>query len=857
MIYSETQIQGLKGLSEKEAADRLKAQGRNEIASSQRRGILKIVFSVFKEPMFILLVACGAIYLVLGDMTEAMMLLGFVFVIMGITIYQEGKAERAIEALRDLSSPRALVIRDGVHKRISGKEVVCEDIIIVKEGDRVPADAVLLWGINVCVDESLLTGESACVRKLPSAQQDAQGFKRPGGDDLPFLYSGTLVVQGQGVARVCRTAENAEIGKIGKALSKITEEETALQKEMGKIVRFVFAVAVALCVVIVVVYGLTRGDWLKGILSGVTLAMAMLPEEFPVVLTIFLALGAWRISKKNVLTRKVSAVETLGSARVLCVDKTGTLTQNKMSIKKLYCEGEFFDVRDGKRATLPERFHELVEYGILASKKDPFDPMEKALKELGHKTLYNTEHIHKDWPLIEEYPLSREVMALSHVWETHDGKGFVVSAKGAPEAIADLCHLSAEEKEKLITVINSLASHGLRVLGVAKAYLEKQKLPPSQHDFDFKFIGLIGLADPIRETVPAAIQECYGAGIRVVMITGDYQVTAQNIAGQIGLKNPEEIICGPDLERMSERELTEKIRSVNVFCRVAPEQKLAIVNALKANGGVVAMTGDGVNDAPALKASHIGIAMGERGTDVAREAADLVLLNDDFSSIVEAVRLGRRIFDNLKKAMAYIISVHIPIAGMSLIPVVLGWPIILYPAHIVFLELIIDPACSIVFESEPAEKNIMERPPRDPGESLFGRKVLFLSLLQGVFSLGAVLAVFQAARHLGQSEASARTLAFVTLLVSNVCLILTNRSWSKSIIASFSVANRSLFGVIAGVVVFLFLIITVPSLQALLHFDQLHAVDFFICLSAGILSVLWFELAKFFFSRMRIDLMKF
>ncbi|MFA5144282.1 MAG: cation-translocating P-type ATPase [Candidatus Omnitrophota bacterium] len=848
MPLQELDLKSIKGLTASASAERLKTDGYNELPSAKRRSAFAIAFGVFREPMFILLVACGVIYFILGELHDAAMLLGFVFVIMGITIYQEGKAERAIEALRDLSSPRALVIRDGEQKRISGREVVRGDIIIIREGDRVPADAVLLWGINVTADESILSGESVPVRKSPDKDAEME-FKRPGGDDLPFLYSGSLVVHGQGVAKVVSVGQHTEMGKIGKALSQIKEEETLLQKETGRLVKVIFAIASFLCVVIIVAYGLTRGNWMESILAGITLAMAMLPEEFPVVLTIFLALGAWRISKKDVLTRRAAAVEILGSSTVLCVDKTGTLTQNRMSIKKLFNGREFYDIAEGRKTPLPEKFHEVVEYGILASKKDPFDPIERALEELGYTTLYNTEHIHKDWPLVEEYPISRKMTALSHVWETPDRKGFVVSAKGAPEAIQDLCHLSAAEKGELGARINEMAADGLRVLGVAKASFAKEKLPSSQHDFDFKFIGLIGLIDPIRPSVPRAIQECYYAGIRVVMITGDYPITAQNIAKHIGLKNPSDIITGPELERLNPEELKDRCATVNIFSRVQPEQKLLIVKALKSAGEVVAMTGDGVNDAPALKSAQIGIAMGERGTDVAREASDIVLLNDDFSSIVEAVRLGRRIFDNLKKAMAYIISVHIPIAGAALIPVIMGWPIILYPAHIVFLELIIDPACSIAFESEPAERDIMRRPPRDPKDSLFGRMLVTLSLLQGLSSLAAVIVVFKLSLYFGQGEAVARALAFITLIISNICLILTNRSWTRNIISLFSVSNKAVVWLVAGAILFLMLIIYVPSLQRAFHFGQVCSKDILICLVAGIWSILWFELFKTLFNK--------
>lgn len=853
-MLSESELKSLKGLSDKQVSERIEKHGYNELPSAKKKGIMHIVLEVLHEPMFMLLVACGAIYLMLGDVKEAGLLLGFVFVIMGITIYQEHKTENALEALRDLSSPRALVIRNGEHKRIAGREVVTDDIFIVREGDKIPADGTLLWSMNLAADESLLTGESVPVRKCP-ADKPGAAVSRPGGDDLPFLYSGSMVTSGQGVAKVTTTGIATEIGKIGKALQSIEEEDTTLKKETGRLVKKIFIFAISLCLVVVGIYGFARNEWLQGILSGITLAMALLPEEFPVVLTIFLALGAWRMSKKNVLTRRVAAVETLGAATVLCSDKTGTLTQNKMSIKKLFNRSDFYEW-SGKAAALPEEFHKLVEYGILASKKDPFDPMEKALAELGYKTLINTEHIHEDWPLVEEYALSRELLALSHVWKNPGSEEFVVSAKGAPEAIFDLCHMKAEEIRKYSEKINAMAAEGLRILGVAMTNFDGKNLPSSQHDFEFKFMGLIGWADPVRETVPAAIAECKSAGIRVAMITGDYPVTAQNIARQIGLENPEEVLTGPELEKLDPAMLAERVKRTNIFARVVPEQKLLIVNAMKANGEVVAMTGDGVNDAPALKAAHIGVAMGERGTDVARESAALVLLDDDFTSIVEAVKMGRRIFDNLKKAMAYIISVHVPIAGISLLPILMGWPVVLFPVHVVFLELIIDPACSIIFEAEPPEENIMKRKPRDPEEPLFGKRMFILSFMQGFFSFLAVAGVFWYSLKTAGSESEARTLAFITLVISNLGIILVNRSWTKSIFASLKVKNTAIAWVVSGTIIFLGMVVYVPVLQSIFHFSYMHLNDVVTSLSLGVVSVAWFEVVKYISNIRKVELLK-
>ncbi len=840
MALTEESVKGLRGLSENQAQEALRAHGFNELPSAGKHGILAIAGGVVKEPMFLLLLACGALYLVLGDIQEAIMLLGFVIVIMGITIYQEQKTENTLQALRDLASPRALVIRDGDRRRIPGREVVPGDLLVLAEGDRVPADGVLLWEINLSVDESLLTGESAPVRK---AAADASAvMQRPGGDDLPCVFSGTLVVHGQGVAMVKGTGASSEIGRIGKALQVVEQEQTPLQKETGSIVRVVFLGALVLCAGLVIVYGLTRHDWLGGLLSGITLAMAVLPEEFPVVLTIFLALGAWRISRNNVLARRMAAVETLGAATVLCTDKTGTLTQNRMRIRMLRAGAQSFDIGDPS-GELPEAFHELLEYGILASQQDPFDPMEKAIHEVGAGKLNNTEHIHDTWTLAQQYPLSRNLLALSHAWSA-EGAGYVVATKGAPEAIADLCHFDPPARERLSADVHVMADKGLRVIGVAKAAFHEVDLPELAHDFPFQFIGIIGLEDPLRPAVEMAVSECHQAGIKVVMITGDYPATAQKIAAQIGLAG-EGTITGPEIDRMSPTELTERVAGAGIFARVVPEQKLAIVEAFKARGEIVAMTGDGVNDAPALKAAHIGVAMGSRGTDVAREASHLVLLDDDFSSIVKAVRMGRRIFDNLQKAMAYIISVHIPIAMASLLPVLLQWKeMILFPVHIVFLELIIDPACSVVFEAEPAETDIMKRKPRGPGEKLFGARGLIISSVQGLVAFAAVMGVHWAALLLGQSLAEARTLAFITLIVSNLSLILTNRSWSRSALSAFRGRNPALLWVIGSALCFLALVVSVPGLRNLFHFAPMHLVDIAIALLAGIVSIAWFELAK-------------
>ncbi len=796
-----------------------------------------------REPMLLLLLGCAGTYFLLGDAKEAAVLGALVFVVIAIELYQERKTERALDALRDLSSPRALVVRHGEQMRIAGRDVVPGDVLILSEGDRVPADAVLLSATNLTTDESLLTGESVPVRKL--AQKENAEMGAPGGDDLPCVYSGSLVVNGTGTAVAKATGMLTELGKVGKSLQSVGSEPSLLQKDTRRIVTRLALAGLVSCTALVVIYGLTRGEWLKGFLAALTMAMAILPEELPVVLTVFLALGAWRISKANVLTRNTPAIETLGATTVLCVDKTGTLTMNQMAVSKLYAGGEFLEIPSGPLpASLPEDFHSLIEYAVLASQREAFDPMDRAIRQLGDSALSATEHIHPAWALLRQYPLSPALLAISQVWNSTDGKEFVIAAKGAPEAIADLCHLPASELDRLSGVVTELAADGLRVLGVAKSYFNQTELPSNQHDFIFEFAGLVALADPVRATVPKAVEECQQAGIRVVMITGDYPGTAKSIARQIGLNHADDVITGPELSSMDEPALRKRISGVSLFARAVPDQKLRLVEALKANGDIVAMTGDGVNDAPALKASHIGIAMGARGTDVAREAADLVLLDDDFSSIVKAVRMGRRIFDNLKKAMAYILAVHVPIAGLSFLPVLFNWPMILGPVHIAFLELIIDPACSIVFEAEVEEAGVMTRKPRPANESLFNRKTVVLSMLQGVGMLLLLLSIFGVALFRGQGEAQARALTFTSLVIMNLALIVTNRSWTRDAFSILRTPNAAMWWVSGGATAFLGLVLYVPPLRELFHLTKLHLDDIALCVGAGVVSMAWFEFLK-------------
>jgi P-type Ca2+ transporter type 2C len=829
-----------RGLTAREAAERLAAEGPNLLPRPERRTFLRIVTEILREPMFALLLGAGGVYLLLGDLKEAVILFLFACTSVGIAIVQETRTERVLESLRDLTSPRALVVRDGVETRIAGAEVVRGDVVVLAEGDRVPADARVLAAHDLMTDESLLTGESVPVSKRASPATPSSA--RPGGDNLPFVYSGSLVVRGNGRAEVMATGPRSEIGKIGVAITRIEIEPPRLQAETGRLVRRFAAVSLSLSALAVPLYGFMRGGWLDAVLSGIALGMSMLPEEFPLVLTVFMVMGAWRISSARVLTRRVSAIETLGAATVLCTDKTGTLTENRMTIVELRAGKETW--RPVKGAPLTGGSADVIRCGILASAREPFDPMEKAFYALGREIFASEDEPHRGLALKWEYGLRADLLAVTNVWAGRDGSGLVAAVKGAPEAVAALCGLPSADRGRLGRDIDQMAGEGMRVLGVARAALPSDIAPPeTPRSLPFEFVGLVGLADPLRATVPAAVRECRSAGIRVVMITGDYAQTARAITAQAGLDSSE-ILSGAELETMSEAELAQRARRTTVFARTMPEQKLRIVQALKANGEIVAMTGDGVNDAPSLKAAHIGIAMGGRGTDVAREASSLVLLDDDFASIVAAIRLGRRIYDNLRKAMAYILAIHVPIAGLALIPLLFDLPLIFWPLHIAFLELVIDPMCSIVFEAEGEESDVMRRPPRHPEQPLLTLGYLAWSLVQGVVVLGLVAGLFVIVLHQGLPEEDARALTFAALVATNLGLVLVNRSQSASLWAAFRRRNAALWWVAGATAAVLMALVTFPPARALFHFGPLHPDDVALAVGSGVVILLGLEWLK-------------
>ena len=833
----------LQGLTEADAHVILVKDGFNELPRADKRTPFRIVLEVLREPMLALLLGSGVIYLLLGELKDSIILMAFAMMSVVITVVQETRTENVLEALRDLTSPRAMVIRDGVRKRIAGRDVVLDDLIVLAEGDRVPADAMLVEAHDLQTDESLLTGESVAVRKLAQKGERTLKNARPGGDDLPYVFSGSLVVRGQGLAQVTAIGVSSEIGKIGHSLSSLETEPPRLQTEMRRLVKLFAVLGGVVSIAAVLLYGFMRGGWLDATLAGIALGMAMLPEEFPVVLTIFMAMGAWRISQAHVLTRRASAIETLGSATVLCTDKTGTLTENRMTIAALLLpDYKSHWLREKAGTAAPSKFSELVEFGYLASAAVPFDPMDKAFHELRAENTDVTAT--GELKLLHDYGLRPDLLAMSQVWQEDGGKKTnIVAAKGAPEAIANLCHFTAKDMAALKHSIDSFAAKGLRVLGVAQASFTGQKWPKSQRDFKFKFLGLVGLADPLRGSVPEAVKQCQSAGIRVIMITGDYPTTAKAIANQAGL-DAADVVSGEELMKLSDAELALRVQSAAVFARIMPEQKLRIVTALKTNGDVVAMTGDGVNDSPSLKAAHIGIAMGGRGTDVAREASSIVLLDDDFGSIVKAIALGRRIYDNLRKAMAFIFAVHVPIAGLTLLPLILGLPILFGPVHIAFLELIIDPVCALVFEAESEEGDVMSRPPRDPDEPLFTRHMIIWSICQGGLALALVFVIYVMALKQGMPIDEVRALSFFSLVMTIVGLIFVNRSFSASIVTAFTRKNNALKLVLAAVTALLGLTLLWPFAANLLRFGPLHLNDLAVTVGAGLVVLLALEFTK-------------
>lgn len=743
------------GLSASEAAKRLSLDGPNAQPQPDRRQWPRLLATVLREPMLLLLIAASVLYLAVGEARDAAALGLSVLLVVGLTLYQEVRAENALQALRELASPWAIARRDATFQRVPSTSLVVGDVVQVVEGDRVPADAILLDCSDLHVDESLLTGESVPVAY---ATNDLGEPAR--------IHAGTLVVRGQAVAEVVATGSRTEMGLIGASLGALTREATPLQLEIRRLVLWFSAASIAACGLVIALYMVFRGGWLDALLAGITLAMATIPEEFPVVFTVFLALGAWRMARLRVLVRRPPAIEALGSVTVLCTDKTGTLTENRMALTRLLTDGGIAVTPDEELDSDNEL---LLGRAALASDADGFDPMDRAIHAIASAS--SPAPSAKRWKNLKHYPLTPALPVYANAWREDESAGILIACKGAPEAVADLCGFNREDLTRVLDRATEMAAEGLRVLAVADARAATTEAPDSLTDQSFTWRGLMGFADPLRAEVPASVAEARAAGVRVVLMTGDHIETARAIATAAGISDRPEVALGAALEQLNAEELRELLARTDVFARVRPEQKLRLVQALRESGEVVAMTGDGVNDAPALMAADVGVAMGGRGTDVAREAASIVLLDDDFASVVRAIRMGRTIFANLQRAVRYIVAVHVPITGLALLPLLVGTPLILLPLHVVFLEMIIDPACSIVLEREPPAADLMQRPPRQAGTSLLSLQTLAGSMLLGTAALVLVLLVYLFASRVGFPQAQAAALTFAALVAGNLGLV--------------------------------------------------------------------------------------
>jgi Ca2+-transporting ATPase len=811
----------LSGLTNQEAAKRLAEFGPNLIARQKRRSFARIIRETLREPMFLLLLVAAGLYLIFGDLAEGIFLSGGALLSLTLVVVQEARSERALAALNALAEPKARVMRAGQLVTVAAKELVPGDIVLIAEGTRVPADATLIEGSALEVDESTLTGEAAACTKV--AERDSHpGHGKP--DDRSVVFASTLVLRGHGLAAVIRTGAATRIGQIGEALHGIEEQPTLVQRDIRWLISRIGVAALLFCVVVAITYGLVRNDWFQGALSGLTLAISLIPEEFPMVLVIFMTVGAWRMARHNVLVRRSAVIETLGATTLLCADKTGTITQNQMALRRIWRSGTGHDLAE---ELLPDP-RAVVEAAQLASAVQPHDPMDVAVHAAAGPP--------SDADLVRSYPLTPEFLAVVQVWKAADGQGLVYAAKGAPETILHLCRPDEATRSQTEQAMHQMASDGMRVLGVATARVDGlAEVDPRKLGYEFE--GLLGFEDPVRSDVPPALELARQAGVTVAMITGDYPATALAAAREAGIDTSAGVLTGAEAEAAAD------ISHVRVFARVMPEQKLALVRRFRGCGHVVAMTGDGVNDAPALAAANVGIAMGQRGTDVAREASDLILLDDRFASIVTGIGLGRRIFANLRRAMTYITAIHIPVAGLALLPLLLGLPPMLYPMHLVLLELIIDPLCSIVFEAEPSEADAMRRPPRNAAEPLFGSAQIALAAVQGLVLLLGVLGIYYWMNRTGIEEGQGRAAAFVALVAGHLALAAASLAGRRRALRG----QRWIFWLVAGgAALLLALMLIVPTLRELMRFSTVGSDHLLAALAMGLGAGGWYAAITYF-----------
>lgn len=817
----------IKGLTNEQVILAREKFGQNTLNYKKENGILDAMKNLAKEPMIILLLVASFIYFLSGEIADAIFLFAAIFIVSAISLFQDSRSRNALEKLKDLSQPKCKVIRDGKTIEIKSEELVVGDSLIVEEGTSISADGIIAHSNDFSVNESILTGESFAVFKDQSKEDN-------------FIYTGTTVASGLAIATVTHIGNKTKLGKIGESLESIQEEKTPLELQIN---HFVKKLVISGAIVFVIVWGINyfhSYNLLDSLLKALTLAMSILPEEIPMAFSAFMAIGAWRLMKMGVIVKQMKTVETLGSATIICIDKTGTITENKMSLAKVF-------TLKSQRIVKPEEANDdeksMLEIAMWASEPIPFDPMEIALHQTYNK--FKTTDERPNFKMIHEYPLGGKPPMMTHIFENNLGQR-IIAAKGAPEALMNVSNLTEAEIEQIKASIQTITREGYRVLGVGECVFTGNDFPKTQQEFKFDFKGIVAFYDPPKENIESVLNHFYDAGILVKIVTGDNAETTTAIAKQIGFKGIEHSLSGAELMQLSDEELQAKVMQINIFTRMFPEAKLRIINALKANNQIVAMTGDGVNDGPALKAAHIGIAMGKKGTEIAKQAASLVLLDDDLSKMVGAVAMGRRIYANLKKAIQYIISIHIPIILTVFIPLVLGWiyPNILSPVHIIFLELIMGPTCSIIFENEPMEQNTMIQKPRPLTATFFNRNELISSLIQGLAITVGTLSIYQYSVYQGFDDSHTRTMVFTVLITANIFLTLVNRSFYYSIFTTLRYKNNLVL-LIIGITIFITgLLLYVPVLSDFFGFQMLGILELSISIAVGFISVIWYELVK-------------
>lgn len=817
----------LMGLSSAEVAASQAMSGTNRLQYDTGNGLLTLLKGILLEPMVLLLLAASGIYLLNGEYRDAAFLAASIIFIAAISLYQENRSRSALKKLNELSQPLCTVVRDGVEQQIKTEDLVMGDILIVTEGQTVAADGEILRSNDFSVNESILTGESLSVAKSAATEKE--------------VSAGTTVTGGLAIVKVGAIGNNTRLGKIGNSLENIIEEKTPLEKQIG---RFVKKMVIAGAIVFAIVWMLNyfnSGDVANSLLKALTLAMSILPEEIPVAFTTFMALGAWRLATLGIVVKKMKTVETLGSASVICTDKTGTLTENTMALSAVYLPGNDQIIRDLSRPG--SESGELLTVAMWASEPRPFDPMEVALHEAYAST--TQADMRPSFKMVHEYPLSGTPPMMTHIFEDAS-KNRIIAAKGAPEAIFNVCRLTAANRAKAEAALNTLASAGYRVLAVSVGQSESLSFPEKQQDLTFDFKGLVAFYDPPKKNIQQVLSDFYRAGINVKIITGDNALTTGAIARDIGFRGFEHAITGDQLMKLSDSEMSKAVSENQIFSRMFPEAKLRIINALKANGEVVAMTGDGVNDGPALKAAHIGIAMGKKGTAIAKDAASLILIDDDLARMIDAVAMGRKIYSNLKKALQYIISIHLPIILTVFLPLAFGWiyPNIFSPLHVIMLELIMGPTCSVIYENEPIEAGTMSRKPRIRYSEFFSLRELATSLVQGLVITAGVLGVYAYAVSQTYSEDLTRSMVFTTLMLANIFLTFVNRSFYHSIWTTLKYKNNLVLYITLLTLALLAALLLTPYLRNLFDFEAITPLQLVVCTCAAAVCVFWYELVK-------------